>query len=104
MAQAVLSDGQQLYAVNDFFVGPKSHTSARYEIALSDRKETQSSSGIIISTGLGSTAWMRSILTGASMLMQAQSPNTPVEPTSMAWDARWYPGGRISVLRSWYGR
>jgi NAD kinase len=87
MAQAVLSDGQQLYAVNDFFVGPKSHTSARYEIALSDRKETQSSSGIIISTGLGSTAWMRSILTGASMLMQAQSPNTPVEPTSMAWDA-----------------
>jgi NAD kinase len=88
MAQAVLSDGQQLYAVNDLFVGPKSHTSARYEIALSDRKETQSSSGIIISTGLGSTAWMRSILTGASMLMHVQSAGRPaVEPKSMPWDA-----------------
>ena len=53
MAQARLSDGQQLYAVNDLFVGPKTHTSARYEIALREVKETQSSSGIIISTDWG---------------------------------------------------
>jgi len=88
MAQASLSDGQTLYAVNDLFVGPKSHTSARYEIALRERKETQSSSGVIISTGLGSTAWMRSILTGAAMLMQEGMDNTPaVKFTPMAWDA-----------------
>jgi NAD kinase len=88
MAQASLSDGQSLYAVNDLFVGPKSHTSARYEIALSERKETQSSSGIIVSTGLGSTAWMRSILTGAAMLMKAQNDDAPaVQFTPMAWDA-----------------
>jgi NAD kinase len=88
MAQATLSDGQSLYAVNDLFVGPKTHTSARYEIALRDRKEMQSSSGIIVSTGLGSTAWMRSILTGASMLMQSQSAKLKLPSIgSMPWDA-----------------
>jgi NAD kinase len=88
MAQASLSDGQTLYAVNDLFVGPKSHTSARYEIALSERRETQSSSGVIISTGLGSTAWMRSILTGAAMLMQGETDQgQAVKFTPMAWDA-----------------
>jgi NAD kinase len=88
MAKAALSDGQSLYAVNDLFVGPKSHTSARYEISLRDRKETQSSSGVIISTGLGSTAWMRSILTGAAMLMKAQGDQaTPPAFTPTPWDA-----------------
>jgi NAD kinase len=88
MAKATLSDSQELYAVNDLFVGPKTHTSARYEISLSDMKETQSSSGIIVSTGLGSTAWMRSVLTGASMLMQAQSAQMkPAAIEPVPWDA-----------------
>jgi NAD kinase len=88
MAKATLSDAQVLYAVNDLFVGPKTHTSARYEIALNGIKETQSSSGIIVSTGLGSTAWMRSILTGASMLMQAQSTHSkPAAFEAVSWDA-----------------
>lgn len=88
MARAALSDGQELYAVNDLFVGPKSHTSARYEIALKEQRETQSSSGIIISTGLGSTAWMRSVLTGAAMIAHAQSEQTKVEGfKAVPWDA-----------------
>jgi NAD kinase len=65
MAKATLSDGQSLYAVNDLFIGQKSHTSARYELRLGSRSEVQSSSGIIVSTGLGSTAWMKSIVTGS---------------------------------------
>jgi len=73
MAKATLSDGQALYAVNDLFVGPRSHTSARYEIRQCDRGETQSSSGIIVSTGLGSTAWMRSVVTGAVAVAAAWS-------------------------------
>jgi len=88
MAQATLSDGQQLYAVNDLFVGPKTHTSARYEIVLQDIKETQSSSGIIIATGLGSTAWIRSIFTGAAKLMHERTPDQPEVPfTPVPWDA-----------------
>jgi NAD kinase len=65
MAQARLANGQVLHAVNDLFVGPKSHTSARYEITLGRRQEVQSSSGVIVATGLGSTGWMRSVMTGA---------------------------------------
>ncbi|HTA64661.1 MAG TPA: sugar kinase [Xanthomonadaceae bacterium] len=66
MAEAKLSDGQRLLAVNDFFVGTRGHVSARYELALGERHERQSSSGLIVSTGLGSTGWLRSVLTGAT--------------------------------------
>jgi NAD kinase len=65
MARAELANGQSLHAVNDLFVGPKSHTSARYEIEVGRLREVQSSSGVIVSTGLGSTGWMRSVVTGA---------------------------------------
>jgi len=71
MAKAALANGQELYAVNDFFIGPKSHTSARYELHIGDTKEVQSSSGLIVSTGLGSTAWMKSIVTGALQIAAA---------------------------------
>ncbi len=65
MAQAALANGQVQYAVNDLFVGPRSHTSARYELAVGTVREVQSSSGVIVSTGLGSTGWMRSVFTGS---------------------------------------
>ncbi|MEM8567778.1 MAG: sugar kinase [Bacteroidota bacterium] len=61
MAKASFSDGQELLAFNDFFIGPKSHTSARYTLRFKDQEEQQSSSGIIVSTGAGSTGWMSSI-------------------------------------------
>jgi len=65
MAVARLANGQSLHAVNDLFIGPKSHTSARYQIEARGRREVQSSSGVIVSTGLGSTGWMKSVVTGA---------------------------------------
>ncbi|MGO4814070.1 sugar kinase [Cupriavidus sp. 2MCAB6] len=74
MARAELSDQQVLYAVNDFFIGPRSHTSARYEVRLGAQCEVQSSSGVIVSTGLGSTAWLKSIVTGARAIAQADAP------------------------------
>ncbi|WP_109402064.1 diacylglycerol kinase catalytic domain-containing protein [Proteus terrae] len=64
-AQATTNDGQSLLAVNDLFIGPKSHTSARYILQWNGTEEVQSSSGIIVSTGLGSTGWFQSILAGA---------------------------------------
>lgn len=64
MAKAVLNNGQTLYGVNDLFIGQRSHVSARYEISIGPKSEKQSSSGIIISTGLGSTGWLKSILAG----------------------------------------
>lgn len=73
MAMASLTDGQVLYAVNDLFIGPKSHISARYEIRLGDMAEVQSSSGIIVSTGLGSTGWMKSVITGSAAITRSMS-------------------------------
>lgn len=64
-AQAETNDGQRLLAVNDLFIGPKSHTSVRYSLSCSGVSEVQSSSGVIVSTGFGSTGWFQSILRGA---------------------------------------
>ena len=62
MAKACTKDGQELYAVNDFFVGVEDHTSARYKISFGEKTENQSSSGIIISTPLGFGGWHKSVL------------------------------------------
>lgn len=66
MAQASTQDGQTMLAVNDLFIGQKTHVSARYDIMWNQKTEHQSSSGIIISTGLGSTGWYKSIITQAA--------------------------------------
>jgi NAD kinase len=66
MARVELNNGQILYGVNDIFVGPKSHTSARYILLIGSEQEQQSSSGLIVSTGLGATGWFKSLLAGAS--------------------------------------
>lgn len=71
MAQASLNDGQSLLAVNDLFIGQSSHVSARYTLNWRGQSEDQSSSGIIVSTGAGSTGWLRSVLAGASRIAQA---------------------------------
>ncbi len=71
LAKATLNDGQSLLGVNDIFIGQKTHVSAQYIINQNNKKERQSSSGIIISTGLGSTGWFKSILAGASKISTA---------------------------------
>lgn len=73
MAHAQLNTGESLYAVNDLFIGPRTHTSARYTIQSGEHFETHSSSGIIVSTGLGSSGWFRSIVAGASGIASALS-------------------------------
>jgi len=108
MAKANLNNGQVLYAVNDLFIGPKSHGSARYLIRSGEASETHSSSGVIVSTGMGSTGWLKSLLTGAMGVSQSalailpgltrgaqQPPSSPKQRprasinvrTEFAWDA-----------------
>jgi NAD kinase len=70
MAKVALNTGPSLYAVNDFFIGARTHVSARYRIEQGGHGENQSSSGVIVSTGLGSTGWLKSLLTGAAALAQ----------------------------------
>jgi NAD kinase len=89
MAKAELSDGQSLYAVNDLFIGAKTHVSARYHIALGDEAENHSSSGIIVSTGLGSTGWLKSVLAGAAGIAGALTKKNLLvaKNEKVSWDA-----------------
>jgi len=100
MAQADLNTGETLYAVNDLFIGPRSHTSARYTLTVGDRSERHSSSGIIVSTGLGSSGWLRSILAGAAGIHSAVSGTAAVdsEPLQIPWDAEYLT---FSVREPW---
>lgn len=88
MAMAALNNGQRLYAVNDLFIGPRSHTSARYEIRVGQMAERQSSSGIIVSTGVGSTGWLRSLVAGARAVAAGADRLRGAPPDSaFPWDA-----------------
>lgn len=62
LAEVLLSDGQRLLAFNDLFVGVRSHASARYTLRYGSQHESQSSSGVLISTGAGSTGWLSSVV------------------------------------------
>lgn len=61
MVEARLDDGQHLLALNEVFIGHRSHQSARYRVRQGEREERQSSSGLIVTTGTGATGWARSI-------------------------------------------
>jgi len=61
MVQAQLEDGQRILALNEVFIGHRSHQSARYRLIVHESSESHSSSGVIVATGTGSTGWARSI-------------------------------------------
>ena len=88
LARVELSDGQSLYGVNDIFIGRRTHASARYTLCCGARQENQSSSGIIVSTGLGSTGWLKSVLAGAAGVERyfGRGAGLPKDP-AFAWDA-----------------
>ena len=88
LAKAELSDGQSLYGVNDIFIGQRSHASARYILQCGAQKEVQSSSGIIVSTGLGSTGWFKSVLAGVAGVERFFGAHSDLpKQTAFAWDA-----------------
>jgi NAD kinase len=90
MAKVALNDGQTLYGVNDLFIGPRSHGSARYQLEFAGRQENQSSSGMIISTGAGCTGWLSSIAAGAWQVAQyfgaAGEPPGP-QQLALGWES-----------------
>jgi NAD kinase len=75
LAEVKLQDGQQMLAFNDFFIGVRSHVSARYKISVNGRTESHSSSGVLVSTGAGSTGWMSSVFNLAAGIAAAHGGN-----------------------------
>ncbi|HSI19843.1 MAG TPA: hypothetical protein VK980_18895 [Sphingomonas sp.] len=67
MVSAILDNGETLTALNEIFVGHRSHQSARYRIAADGDAEEHSSSGLIVASGTGATGWARSIAEATHM-------------------------------------
>lgn len=87
LAEAALNDGQRLLAFNDFFVGARTHVSARYRLSFGKTAESQSSSGIIVSTGAGSTGWLSSVFNMQAGVARATG-GAPGTPMRWAWEER----------------
>ncbi len=85
LAEARLNDGQKLLAFNDLFVGAKTHVSARYKIQIDRKSESQSSSGVLISTGAGSTGWLSSVFNMAGGVAQLTKGRTG-QAVHMGWE------------------
>lgn len=61
MVAASTDDGQRLIALNEVYVGHRTHQSARYRLSTPKNEgERQSSSGVLVGTGTGATGWCRS--------------------------------------------
>jgi hypothetical protein len=86
LAEVKLNDTQRLLAFNDFFIGCQSHVSARYHLLFEKRNEEQSSSGIIVSTGAGSTGWLSSVFNMASGLNEL-SGGKKLPPLKIGWNS-----------------
>jgi NAD kinase len=86
LAEAVLNDGQRLLAFNDLFIGARTHISARYKLQFEGQSESQSSSGLIVSTGAGSTGWLSSVFNMVSSVSQfVGGSSTP--GVKLSWDS-----------------
>lgn len=89
LAQASLHDGQRLLAFNDLFIGVRSHVSARYQLTVANQTEQQSSSGVLISTGAGSTGWLSSMINMANGLCTFLNPaQRPAWSLPLRWEDR----------------
>ncbi|MBN1485969.1 MAG: NAD+ kinase [Chloroflexia bacterium] len=88
MAEACLNDGQRMLAFNDLFIGMRTHTSARYRISFGGRSERHSSSGVIVSTGAGSTGWLSSMFNMAAGIVRLlRGEDEPAdEPIRLDWE------------------
>jgi NAD kinase len=88
MAEARLNDGQTLLAFNDLFIGRHDHVSARYRLQFQGQAEAHSSSGIIVSTGAGSTGWLSSLFNMANgMLATFDEQASPLARPILPWEA-----------------
>ena len=87
LAEVRLDDGQRLLAFNDFFLGARSHVSALYQITWGQETEIQSSSGVLVSTGAGSTGWVSSVFNMAAGVSRFCG-GPAVTPLRVPWEDR----------------
>lgn len=101
LAQATLADGQKLLAFNELFIGCRSHASARYRLGVGDKFESQSSSGMLVCTGAGSTGWLSSVFKMAAGITSAFRADPSARPQGSFASLRldWDDPNLIFVVR-----
>ncbi|GLY07156.1 hypothetical protein [Actinoplanes sp. NBRC 101535] len=78
MVVARLDDGQELFGLNEIYVGHAGHQSARYVLTSPEGvRERQSSSGLIVGTGTGATGWCASIARDRAVAPPMPGPADP---------------------------
>ncbi|MFG2404337.1 hypothetical protein [Streptomyces brevispora] len=87
MVEAVADDTQRLLALNEIYLGPPGHQTARYRLGpdvADSPTEPQASSGVLVGTGTGATGWLR------SLWQERRSPLTLPGPTDsrLLWFVR----------------
>jgi len=87
LAEVKLNDGQRLLAFNDLFLGAQTHVSARYRIRWNKEEEPQSSSGVLVATGAGSTGWMSSVFNMVSGVLSLTGGQR-MKPMRLDWEDR----------------
>jgi len=87
LAEVTLNDSQHLLAFNDLFIGARSHVSALYRIGCGGKSEVQSSSGVLVSTGAGSTGWVSSVFNMAAGVSQFCGGKSG-PPVRLPWEDR----------------
>ncbi|MER7536895.1 hypothetical protein ABTX77_19240 [Streptomyces sp. NPDC097704] len=87
MVEAVTDDAQRLLALNEIYVGPAGHQTARYTLGLDGTDvpaEPQASSGVLVGTGTGATGWLRSLWEQRSSTLALPAP----ADARLAWFVR----------------
>jgi hypothetical protein len=97
MAEASLNDGQRLLAFNDLFIGRRTHASARYNLTWNGAGEAQSSSGVIVATGAGSSGWLSSVF-NMQRGLNAWTFSSE-QPESPRWQMQWQERKLAWVVR-----
>ncbi|MFD0370059.1 hypothetical protein [Streptomyces sp. NPDC127114] len=85
MVEAVTDDAQRLLALNEIYIGPPGHQTARYVLrAPAAPPEAQASSGVLVGTGTGATGWLRSLWHQRGSTLPLPAPSDP----RLAWTVR----------------